>query len=179
MWTKEKIDSFMAGYGFKPQNTKSEVKELPNILHPDEELHGLLNGFLKQGKNNDSLGVLIATNKRIIFYRKSIIGTVTKEEIPIRMITSSMYRKGLMTSAVAIITANNETVVDCFDKKETERFSEIVNKLVSEHHNTIKNNAQPKQAQLSNLEQLEKLFELKQKGIITEEEFNQQKLKLL
>jgi len=38
---------------------------------------------------------------------------------------------------------------------------------------------QPTQLQPSNIEQLEKLYELKQKGIITEEEFNQQKAKLL
>ena len=181
MWTKEKVDKFMADYGFKPKNTKSEVKELPNILQEGEEIHGLLEGFFKRvsGTSSNSLGLVIASNKRIIFFRKSIIGTVSKEEIPLRMVTSSAYRKGLIQSGIAIVAANNDAVVECFEKREAERFNKIVNDLLTEQHTTSQNNAQIHQSQPSNLDQLEKLFELKQKGIITEEEFNRQKAKLL
>jgi len=181
MWTAEKVDKFMADYGFKPKNTKSEVKELPNILQADEELRGLLDGMLKRvnGKDLNGAGLVIATNMRIIFFRKSIIGTVSKEDIPLRMITSSAYRKGLMMSAIAIITANNEAVVDYCENKEAERFNAIVHELLNEQRTVSQKNVQTQQPQTTNFEQLEKLFELKQKGIITEEEFNQQKAKLL
>ena len=180
MWTKEKIDEFMSDYGFKPKNTKSEVKELPNILQEDEELRALLDGMLKRVNGNDfnGAGLVIATNKRIIFFRKSFIGTISKEEIPLRMVTSSGYRKGLMMSGVVITTANNEASVEYCDKKEAEQFNAIVQELLNEQHSS-QNNAQTNQSQPSNFEQLEKLFELKQKGIITEDEFNQQKGKLL
>lgn len=181
MWTKEKIDKFVADYGFKPSNTKSEVKELPNLLHADEELRGLLEGILTlSGKSSNGIGLLIATNKRIIFFRKSIIGTQTKEEYPLRQVTSSVYRKGLIMGGVGITTANNDAVIDHCVKTEAERFDRILHEVLEEYHATMsQNNTQPQTTQLSNLEQLEKLFELKQKGIITEEEFNQQKAKLL
>jgi hypothetical protein len=139
--------------------------------------------MLKRVHNRDinGNGLVIATNKRIIFFRKSIIGTVTKEEIPISKVSSSSFRKGLMFSSVAIITSNNEAVVDQCDKTVGKRFSDTVQTLVS----NLDTGHQP-QTQTgsngqnhSNLEQLEKLFDLKQKGILTEEEYAAQKAKLL
>ena len=176
MWTDEKVSTFIAEYGFKPSITKGEVKDLPNILQPDEVLLGLLEGYLKG--NNGALA--IATNKRVIFYRKSFIGTVTKSEFPIRMITSTAYRAGIMTSSVIIVAANNETLIDMCGKAEAQRFNDIVHKILNEQHVDNSIPAQPQNnTGLSNVEQLEKLFELKQKGVLSDEEFQQQKAKLL
>jgi hypothetical protein len=186
MWTKESIETFMKDYGFKPNMTKPEIKELPSMLHPDEKLHGLLEGMLKRVHNNDinGNGIVIATNKRIIFFRKSIIGTVTKEEIPISKVSSASYRKGLMFSSVAVITASNEAVVEQCDKTVAKRFSETVQKLISDLDTPLGQTAVPQSTPVAvnsgpDLGQLEKLFDLKQKGILTEEEFNAQKAKLL
>ena len=133
MHTKESIDAFMQAFGFKPSSTKSEIKELPNLLSPEEKLIGLLEGWLKKIHNRDinGNGLVILTSKRVIFFRKSIIGTVTKEEIPISKVSSASYRKGLMFSSVAIITSGNEAVVEQCDKTTAQRFSDEVQKLIS------------------------------------------------
>ncbi|AFD06236.1 PH domain-containing protein [Solitalea canadensis] len=85
MWTSERIDEFSKSFGHKPFSTKSEMKELPNLLKADEQLLGLLEGNLKEihGRNVAGQGLVIVTDKRVIFFRKSFIGTVTKEETPI------------------------------------------------------------------------------------------------
>lgn len=177
MWTKERVENFMTEFGFKPSLTKPEIKELPSLLHPDEKLLGLLEGLLKRIHNRDvnGNGIVIATNKRLIFFRKSIIGTVTKEETPISRVSSASFRKGLMSSSVAITTSNNESVVEHCDKTVGKKFIEVVQNLISgldtPSHTPI--------PQDNNLNQLEKLFELKQKGILTEDEFLSQKAKLL
>ncbi len=184
MWTAEKINEFMKGFGFKPSMTKAEIKELPYILHPDEHLLGLLEGMLNKINGNiiNGHGIAILTDKRIIFYRKTFIGTVTKEEIPIPKVSSVSFRRGVFYGAIAITTSNNEAIVDHCEKTITENFVSIVQNLISglSEHKTNNNNSQDKSVnRLGDLDLLEKLFDLKQKGIITEEEFLLQKSKLL
>jgi len=187
MWTKEAIEKFMAEINFTPGSAKSEIKELPNILHPTEKLCGLLKGWLKKVHNREinGSGLVIATDKRIIFYRKSIIGTVTKEEIPISKVSSSSFRKGLLSCSVAIVTSNNEAVIEQCFKEEAQRFADTVQRMIADidgasDQKIIQNNSEATAANnMSNLDQLEKLFDLKQKGILSEEEFLTQKAKLL
>lgn len=182
MWTKEKLEQFMESFGFKPNMTKPEIKELPTLLHPEEKLLGLIEGQLKRIHNRDinGYGLVIATNKRIIFFRKSIIGTVTKEETPINRVSSASFRKGLLSSSIAITTSNNESVVDHCDKTSGKKFIDIVQNLISDldSKSSQQNVPQANQPE-NNLAQIEKLYDLKQKGILTEEEFLSQKSKLL
>ena len=184
MWTKEKIDKFIDNYGFKLTKTKREIKELPNILHADEKLCGLLEGYtshgLEGGISASSEGLVIATNKRIIFFHKSkFFGVISQQEMQLRSIVSCSYSKGVAFSKISFSTANNHITADWCDKLCAERFNKIVNELLSEQNAVNTNNKQNQQAQTNcNFEQLEKLFDLKQKGIITEKEFNQQKDKL-
>ncbi len=180
MWTSDKIEQFCKVYGFVPIMTKSEIKELPNILTADEQLLGLMQGGLSaiRGKEYNGLGLIIATSKRIIFLRKSIIGTITKEEFSLPMVTSAAYRKGLMTSSLVITAANNEAVIERCEKGAAEKFIKVVTDLIHNSHTT--QSQQPSNSnQDDSMLKLEKLFELKQKGILTEEEFNQQKAKIL
>ncbi len=182
MWTKEKLESFMSSFGFKPNMTKPEIKELPSLLHPEENLLGLLEGQLKRIHNRDfnGYGLVIATNKRIIFFRKSIIGTVTKEETPITRVSSASFRKGLLSSSIAITTSNNDSVVEHCDKTIGKKFIDVVQNLISDLDSKASQPVQSQRVQQdNNLAQLEKLFDLKQKGILTEEEFLSQKAKLL
>jgi len=185
MWTKEKVEKFIVNYGFSPKETKREIKELPNILYADEELHGLLEGDLKRklgnlGHSAGHNGLVIATNKRIIFFHKSsFLGVISRYEMPLYMITSCEYGDGFLSSGIAIFTANQQAAVDWCVKEEAKRFHKIVNELLTGQHTSAKKNTQHQQVISSNLEQLEKLFELKQKEIITEDEFKQHKAKLL
>jgi len=184
MWTKEKVDKFIYDYGFTAKETKREIKELPNILHAGEELCGLLEGQnsfgMEGGTTGGSNGLIIATNKRIIFFHKSrLFGVVSMQEMPLCMIVSCMYTNGVMYSTIVFSTANTHITADWCVQEAAKRFHKTVNELLTGQHISVQNNTQNKQALSSNLEQLEKLFELKQREIITEEEFKQQKSRLL
>lgn len=180
MWNQERVNQFCSQYGFVPIMTKSELKELPNILSNDEELHGILQGGLSaiKGNNYNGLGLIIATNKRVIFLRKSIIGTLTKEEYSLPLITSVAYRKGLMVSSVVITAANNEAIIERCEKGSADKFINVVTNLIqsSQSYQNQKNNLQNSD---DSIQKLERLFDLKQKGVITEDEYSQQKAKLL
>ena len=180
MWTYEKIEDFCKQYGFVPIMTKSELKELPNVLMKDEQLMAILQGGLSsiKGTNYNGLGLIIATNRRVLFLRKSIIGTVTKEDYPMSVISSAAFRKGLMASSVVITTANNEAVIERCEKGSADKFIKILTELIHSAHSPQVQTSAPI-SQDDSIQKLEKLFELKQKGILTEEEFNQQKAKIL
>jgi len=179
MWTPEKIEQFCKDFGFKPVSTKAEIKELPNLLSPDEQLLGLLEGFLKDihGRNVNGQGIVIATSKRVIFFRKSFIGTITKEETSLSKVSAVSYRKGILVGSISIISASNDSIVDNCDKKMAEKFIGILSDLISKSQSAP--NQKLDYIHDDPMLKLEKLFELKQKGILSEDEFNQQKAKLL
>lgn len=54
---------------------RREIKELPQILWEDEALEKLV-----QGKYNDNRGILVATNKRLIFIDKAMLGSRLRVE---------------------------------------------------------------------------------------------------
>lgn len=140
---------------------------------------GLLEGMLKRihGRDVNGVGLVIATSHRVILFRKSFIGTVIKEEIPLSKGSFVSFRKGILTSGVNVVTSNNEAEVIHCNTAYAQKFSEALNKLLvdgtSNTTSNIPNNT------ISTADQLEKLFNLKEKGILTDEEFLQEKAKLL
>ncbi len=175
MHTIESIRKFCNDTGFKPGNTSSEIKELPNILKSDETLKGLLEGTLTKihNRNFNGNGLAIATDKRVIFYRKSFIGTITHEEIPVTKISSVSFRKGLLLGSLMVITSNNEAKIENCDNKKAIQFSEVIKDLIN---TTSTTNTPIKET--NTLDEIERLFELKQKGAITEDEYSKLKQKL-
>lgn len=180
MHTYEKTITFCNSINFRPGQTNSEIKILHTILHPDEELKYILEGNLKKihNRNINGIGLAITTNKRVIFLRKSIIGTLTNEDVLISKISAVSSRKGILLSSVSITTSNNEATIDNCNKNAAEIFTNITRSVLNESHasTTDKNIIQNSP---SKYDELEKLFELKSKGIITEQEFELEKQKVL
>lgn len=176
MHTIETIQQFAVDYGFKPMYTKKEMKDLPGLLHDNETVMGLLEAQFKDVNNRASsgYGLVIVTDQRVLCYRKSFIGTVTSEELPLAKITGISYRKGLMLGSVIVTAAGNQSIYDGCNNKDAEKFANIVKELLAHANSTTPASQQP-----SNLEQIEKLFEMHQKGMITDDEFAAAKSKLL
>lgn len=157
---------------------RKEIKELPKILQPTENVELLI-----QGQYNGGTGVLVATNSRLIFIDKGFF-SLKVEDFGYDKITSVQYDLGMMFGSLTILASSNKAVIDYMDKTQTRVFGEFVrNKL-----NTPKNVApsqiiekapEPKNKMDAMIEQLEKLAKLKELGIITEEEFIEQKKRLL
>lgn len=156
---------------------KREVKELLNILTPDENVENITSGFLKEGKGTTGNGLLVATNFRVIFIDKSMLGFGIKmEDFPYKNISSVTLDTGFLKSVIKIICSGNKAEINLvtgakefseFIRRKTFDFDKISNTqfIVSDKENVI--------------EKIEKLAELKSKGILTEDEFITQKAKLL
>lgn len=180
MHTYENVIRFCNTINFRPGQTNSEIKILHTILHPDEELKYILEGNLKKihNRNINGIGLAITTNKRVIFLRKSIIGTLTNEDVLLSKISAVSNRKGILLSSVTVTTSNNEATIDNCNKTAADIFTNITrNELnnsnsISQEKNTIQNTP-------SKYDELEKIFEFKSKGIISEEEYNIEKRRIL
>jgi len=156
---------------------KREIKELPDILWGNENVENLI-----QGLYNNSLGILVATNKRLIFIDKGLVFGLKVEDFPYDKISSIQYSTGLLLGKLTIFSSGNKAIIDNVDKKSVRIFGDFVrNKITTK--DAIETPASQSQQKTDNsddiVSKLERLAKLKEQGILTDEEFIQQKQKIL
>lgn len=180
MHTLEDIRKFCSNFGFKPVITGSEIKQLPTVLQADEQLLAVTEGFLKEvhGRKIAGNGVIVVTDKRVLFYRKSIIGTETREEVPLSKVSSASIRKGMLDASIHITTSNNGAEIIHVDKKLAQKTVTIISDLISKETGSGGRTSQAT-APISVADELKKLAELRDSGALTEDEFLSEKKKLL
>lgn len=152
---------------------RREVKELPNILWEDESVEKIVRGLY-----NNHIGILVATNKRLVFVDKGTFGRLTVEDFPYDKISSIQYETGWMFGKVTIFTSGNKAVIEQLLKKEAREFGDYVRarvSKVSQHASVI----QPERDSSDAVDQIKRLAELRDQGVLTEEEFAAKKKQLL
>jgi len=152
-----------------------EVKELPKILWEDERIEQII-----QGMYNNGNGVLVATNKRLVFVDKGLMFGLKVEDFPYDKITSIQYETGMLMGEITIFASGNKAEIKYLDKARTRVFAEFVRARVtatSDHASVQKASAVPNADDV--VSKLERLAALKSQGILTEEEFLEQKRKIL
>ncbi|MCE7069052.1 PH domain-containing protein [Dyadobacter sp. CY327] len=178
MTNSEELNSFLTNYGFQPKETWDEIRELPSLIHTGEVYLAIIEGQLVKIHNRprSGIGILVLTDRRTVFYRKSIMGTVTMEEIPLSKISSTSYRKGLVFSSICITASNNEAIIDYCQPALAKTFTDILQRKLNEP-SLPQITTQTKE--FGQLDEIEKLFSLKERGALTDEEFAHLKRKLL
>lgn len=153
---------------------RKEIKELPNILWEDEHVKNLV-----QGTYNNGNGVLVATNKRLIFIDKGMLFGLKVEDFPYDKITSIQYGTGLVLGELKIFASGNSATIKNVEKGRVRDFSEYVRAQTTgaNEHTTPAANTQSSSSDVA--DQIKKLADLKEQGILTEDEFAGQKAKLL
>jgi len=139
-----------------------------------ESIFGVYEGKL-MGADVIRDGIFVVTEKRVIFYAKKLMG-YDLESFPLRNITSIDRSKGLMGHKVTIIVSGNEATLKWINQGDVSSFTQYVN-------DRIGNREQPTSKNISDKsdipDQIEKLSILKDKGILTEDEFTKKKNDLL
>lgn len=155
---------------------RKEIKELPNILWEDETVENVIQGYY-----NDGTGLLVATNKRLIFIDKGII-KLKVEDFPYDKISSLQYETGIILGKMTVFTSGNRADIKNLAKNETRPFAEYVRARVTsktEPASLSSNKSSDVSPSEDRVKQLERLAYLKHKGMLTQEEFNQEKKRLL
>lgn len=182
MWTAEKVEAEIKRLGAELIWVTSEVSHLHKLLLPDEIMIYIISGDLKKIHNEqmDHSGVVVLTDSRIIFFRRNILGETTTETTPLHTISSVSTKSGLLFASLHIYTANNESVVEDTLKKQLIKMAGFIQaqlKIIAEQQVGEPGKQAPVAARDYSL--LEKLFELKTNGILTEEEFQAEKARFL
>ncbi len=150
---------------------RKEINELPQILAESETIDNIA-----QGTYNNGQGILVSTNRRLVFVDKGLLYGLKVEDFPLDKITTIQYETGLLLGEIKIHTSGNIAKIDNVEKATARAFAEFVRNKLSQPKETISPiiNNQP-----DVYDQLEKLAKLKEQGILTQEEFDVQKKKLL
>lgn len=159
-----KLDNISTIFGRK------ELDELPQILAPTEKIDNII-----QGTYNNGQGILVSTNRRLLFVDKGLIYGLKVEDFPLDKISSIQYETGLLLAKVKVHTSGNIATIDNVHKESARKFAEFVRNKLSQPNESQNQNA----PQIDILGQLEKLANLNKNGILTDEEFTEQKKKLL
>ncbi|HDR2890042.1 TPA: PH domain-containing protein [Enterobacter soli] len=137
---------------------------------------GYIGKMMGSGKDTQHNGALIVTETRVAFYRKGFIGEVI-ETIPLKSITSIERKSTLGHRVIRVHTSHDDLEFKTFSKESELALVEAIENgrgLQTER-------ATPEKSAATNdpYEQLKKLSELKEAGIISDEEFQSKKNKLM
>ena len=153
---------------------RKEINELPNILSPDELLCNLISGRYQNG-----LGLLVCTDRRLIFINKGMLSGIKVSDFPFSSISSIEYKTGILTGKIKIHASGNDSVIDNADKQHTRDFSEFTRMKIDESKASKIVHVESAPQQIDAASQLEKYAALFEKGLITREEFDAFKQKVL
>ena len=161
-----------------PQNeSKHVVKFRESHLKQKEKVvawgEGYIGEMMGSGDKTQHNGALVVTNERVAFYRKGILGEVLKT-IPLNKITS-IERKSIMGHrTIRMHTSHDQLEFKTFQKEKEQQLVEAIESGRKQPSETVQSSQKT-----DPMDTLKKLGELKQLGVITDEEFQEKKAVLL
>ncbi|MGG5207853.1 PH domain-containing protein [Chryseobacterium sp. MIQD13] len=150
---------------------RKEIHALPEVLSEDEKIVYLVEG---RNKLTNHHIILVATERRLIFVDKEFMYGLKVEDFSYDKVSSIQYEKSLMLASIDIHISDNVLEIDNVGKYYAELFCEKVRDFMARPKEYFQNRSEP-----TVLDQLEQLGKLRENGVLTEEEFAEQKKKLL
>ena len=157
----------MAGYN-------SNLTKLKEHLDQDETIHvSCFGAYETKILGSDSIrnGVFVATNKRVIFFAKKMFG-FDMETFPLSKVSAIEFSKNLFGKSINLTMSGNSAKMKWINKGEPEALVNYVRENMGETASTTTSSEDIPS-------QISKLAELKDQGVLTEEEFSLKKTELL
>ncbi len=162
----EDIDAAAQRMGWK-LGSRREMKKLPSHLHDGETVQEMA-----RGQYGGGTGLLVLTSERIIFLREGWVGAA-HEDFMLHRVTSVGFTSRFGFGQVTIHASGNTVHIESVLSDDGKRFAAAARKVLSRPAESAP------AAQADPLEQLKKLGELRDAGVISPEEFEQKKTDLL
>ncbi|MEN4701106.1 PH domain-containing protein [Pantoea agglomerans] len=160
-----------------PFGTKKEFYHLPEILGVDETPLAIASGMM-----DNNTWLITLTNKRVIFLDKGMLYGVKQVDINLNNIVSVGGKTGLLLGEIMISTSGQNYTIKNVMKGSVIPFTNLVNETRNNQNQSPKPEQQQAKTSLSFDEQMSKiehLAEMKENGILTDEEFQVQKQRIL
>lgn len=157
--------------------TKKEVQYLPQILSKDETILSLISGLLDR-----KTWLIVCTSKRIIFLDKGMFYGLKQSEIPLHKINSIEQSSGFIFGEITVWYGSHKMAMTNVRKNSIVNFVNCTNKAIEDLRIKQSNVTSGDGEGLSQdliADELMKLAQLRDQGVLTEEEFSKMKMKLL
>ena len=151
---------------------RKEVRELYQLIDTGEQIIGLLQVFTKEGTSV----LLCATNKRLFILDRRMTYGRDHKEVSYLQIANVRFTTNLFFGKLVIDDQGEDHIFTWARNKDLRAFANLIGDKVSEYRE--KSVAADNQY-LSTADELKKLWQLKEAGAMTLEEFKVQKKKLL
>ncbi|PJI10112.1 MULTISPECIES: PH domain-containing protein [Clostridium] len=150
---------------------KDEINTLPKVLMEDEEIKYLTSCVL-----DGHYWLAACTNKRVLFLYRTGFFELKQKEIQLEQINSISQQSGYASGDLEIGYGVSKIIMEGVSEKAIKLFIDAVN-IAKEELKNKSGHAEVKQESIP--QQIKELAELKDSGILTEEEFSQKKSELL
>lgn len=166
---ENQISAYKNGYIFW---TKKEIKSLPAILDKGESVKAYTSGLM-----GNATWLAVCTEKRVIFLNRGMFYGTRQLQIPLDRIQSIDSEFTLVFGSITIWDGASAFMIKMVLKSSIAPFV----KITQEQMQIARRPVMPvgKSEPIDIASQLEKLATLKERGYLTEEEFQTQKKKLL
>jgi hypothetical protein len=154
--------------------TKKELGYLPEILFDGEQVLAFTSGIM-----DGNTWLISLTDKRIIFLDKGMIFGLKQTVIDLDKVNAVSGETGLLLGKISIQDGASTRTIENVWKKTVVKFTNKVRDAIEARKVTSRPQAIAPSNGVDIASQLERLAALREKGVLTQEEFNQQKAKLL
>ena len=181
---KEEFSRLSKIVGDSPFGTKKEFFHLPEILNVGEKPLAVASGLM-----DGNTWLLTLTNQRVIFLDKGMFFGIKQVDVRLADIVSVGGKTGLMFGEIQVSTSGQDYVIKDVLKKVVIPFTNLINEARNNLHKQTLPQESAAEAQVpvsdsaekdtlsfdERMDKIERLADMKEEGILTEEEFQQQK----
>lgn len=155
--------------------TQKEIRALPKILDNDESIKAVTSGLM-----NNATWLAVCTNKRLIFVNRGMLFGLRQVQLPLDRIQSIDHEFTIVFGSISVWDGASAFTIRMVLKNSILPFVKATQEAMYALRSAQQSKASaPQTAHNDIASQLVKLAELKEKGYLTEAEFQQQKKKLL
>ncbi|WP_342705455.1 PH domain-containing protein [Burkholderia arboris] len=156
--------------------TKKELNHLPEILMDGEQVLAFSSGLM-----DGNTWLIVLTDHRVVFLDKGLIYGLKQVSINLDKVNSVSGTTGMMFGEIRIEDGASERIIKNVWKKTVVPFTNKVRDAIREYtrasNPAIAVSAPPAADDV--VSKLERLAALKERGILTDAEFSEQKMKIL
>jgi hypothetical protein len=151
--------------------TKKELNHLPQILGDGEQVLAFTSGLM-----DGNTWLITLTDRRIIFLDKGMIYGLKQTTIDLDKVNAVTGETGIIFGTIRIEDGAKERKIENVWKKTVVRFTNKARDAMESRKRPRHTSPAPNDDVVS---KLERLASLKDKGVLSQQEFEQQKAKLL
>jgi len=129
-----------------------------------------------QARYKMNVGLVVITDQRILFCNARFLRDVNIAEFNLSAVSSVSYRLGFLNGEVCFRIAKDDVNIKNLSRKTTKAVANSVHLAKAKTARKSASHAQPDQSELDRIEQL---YDLYQRGALTDDEFDRFKFELI